>query len=118
MAVISVFLAGVSGSVLLYKFDHAFKDQMGRVFDAVELFARDTVRLSFKNRKISGAPDAAYVAPKGLMDPKMTFSWLEDTQDTATPSRGGQREPQAPVRLLDASWSPAFSGLQVDQEPR
>ena len=118
IAVISAVLASVSGSVLLYKFDYAFKDQIGRAFDSVELFMRDTVRLSFKNKKIAGAPDAAFVAPKGLLDQKMVFNWLDDKQDASLQSEEFRREAQAPLRILDPSWTPAFSGMQVDQESR
>ena len=108
----SLILAAGSGWVLLYRTNAQAADAPLHAFDLVELFIRDTIRLSFTSRsKKAGISDDVFVAPKGLLDKDTTFKWLDDSQDIADSLKNSMPAPLAPPRLLDSQWQPAFSGL-------
>jgi hypothetical protein len=111
IAVGSLVLAAGAGLLLLSRLDGPRQVHLGSTFDAIELFVRDTIRLSFKSRNPKGFQDIAYVAPKGLLDKSMTFKWIDPAEET--PPTPDEQAPViqalAPLRLLDPTWNPVFA---------
>ena len=109
---ISLLLAVSSGWVLVSRHNNSVTDLPILAFDSLELFIRDTVRLSFtariKNNVIS---QDVFVAPQGLLDKEANFQWLDESQDADARLITEGALPIAPPRLLDAQWQPAFQGL-------
>ena len=109
---ISLLLAVSSGWVLVSRHNNSVTDLPILAFDSLELFIRDTVRLSFtariKNNVIS---QDVFVAPQGLLDKEANFQWLDESQDADARLIIEGALPIAPPRLLDAQWQPAFQGL-------
>lgn len=105
----SVALATGSGLVLLARVDGPQRHLPGQLFDAIELFWRDTVRLTFKDRAEGNAADSVFVAPKGILQKDATFIWVENPEGIE--SRRAEAIPvsAAPVRLLDSDWEPVFA---------
>jgi hypothetical protein len=78
------------------------------LYDAVSRFVHDTIRLTLKtdlNR------EAFFVAPVGILDPKVTFVWVETYQDFEIPVKNTSDLAKAPGRLLDPQWNPDFPGI-------
>ena len=111
-------LAAGSGILLTSRGDDGVNSLLVRAYDSTELFVRDTIRLSFKDRKVRGVQDAVFVAPKGILDKKMMFTWIDDVKDMEQKPEEAAPEPLAPVRILDPQWRPDFSGLPPDKELR
>ncbi|AGX86574.1 hypothetical protein [Candidatus Symbiobacter mobilis] len=84
-------------------------------FDQTELFIRDTIRLTFRDRRPRQQGRADYVvttAPVGILEPAYDFQWLTPAEvdrihsmvsDSLTSS---QKLPGAPASVLDPSWNP------------
>lgn len=112
----SAILAVGSALVLTTRVNASYGEAAGRLYDAVELFWRDTVRLTFKDRVAGDSADAVFVAPKGILQKDSTFKWLEESpQDSAPQVEAVLQVPAAPSRVLDPDWAPAFFGLPHDK---
>lgn len=114
VALASIVLASGSALVLVSRFDDKEKDLPGHVFDLVERFLRDTIRLTFKDRKSGEPSDDVFVAPKGILDKGATFKWVDNSQDFEARPEEAPPEPTAPTRLLDPEWKPDFPGIPQD----
>ena len=108
LAILSTLLAAGSSWVLMSRIDTRSHDLPGLVFDSVERFVRDTIRLSFTGRMKSSLSESVYVAPQYLLDKDATFNWLENSQDIEARQKGSLPPPIAPLRLLDPHWKPDF----------
>lgn len=111
VACVSVLLAGGSALLLATRTGSAPSGVPGKVFDSVEQFVRDTIRLSFKDRLYDDTSHSVFVAPRGILNQNATFKWIEPTQTDAPP---GNAEPPiaiAPPRVLDPDWAPPFSAI-------
>ncbi len=103
----SVLVLAVSAGVQL-------PEPLASWYTRVELFARDTVRLTFKPQKEARQmSETVYMAPPGILDEKRNFVWI----DGITEHRLAQalvpddpRKVKTPSRLLDPSWQPEFKG--------
>ena len=118
VALVSALLAVGSGAILISRGNAGETSRLVRTYDTVELFILDTIRLSFKKRKLSDVQDAVFVAPKGILDESTTFFWIDDAKDVEQKTEPALPEPVAPVRLLDPEWHPHFSGLKSDKDSR
>lgn len=116
VAVGSLAVATGAAWILLARVEGPQRHVPGQLFDAVELFLRDTVRLTFKDRADGMATDSVFVAPKGILQQDATFKWVENPE--VIESRRVEILPPsaAPTRLLDSDWTPIFSGLSRDQK--
>ena len=112
----SMILATGATLTLLARADGPQKHVPAQLFDAVELFVRDTVRLTFKDRADGNASDSVFIAPKGILQKDATFHWVENSE--VIESRRAEVLPpsMAPTRLLDSDWTPSFSGLPRNQK--
>ena len=107
IAVISMLLAGGSGSILVSRLSQDQKDRLLLPYDSMGRFMRDTIRLTFKTDEIQ---KSVFVAPKRILEEAASFKWVEKYQDFVPRSEDTLPEPKAPIRLLDPDWKPAFSG--------
>lgn len=107
IAVASMMLATGAGLFLVSQLNERQSDQLYRAYDSVSRFMSDTIRLTFKTDK---GQDAVYVAPKGILEKSVTFTWVENYQDFTPRPEDAPPEPKAPARLLDPDWKPVFSG--------
>lgn len=112
----SMILATGAALILLARVDGPQRNVPGQLFDAVELFLRDTVRLTFKDRADGNSSDAVFIAPKGILQKDATFVWVENPEVMESRHAEVLPPPAAPARLLDSDWTPAFSGLPRDQK--
>jgi hypothetical protein len=114
----SLVLATGAGLWLWSPLNAQQEKRIGSTWDAIELFLRDTIRLSFKARNPKGFQDIAYVAPIGILDKTMTFKWIDPVAVSAsTASEQTQVAPAlAPLRLLDATWSPDFTPPTTEKD--
>lgn len=111
VVLMSTLLAAGSAWVLASRTEGRALDVPGQVFDSVERFLLDTIRLSFKARMKGGLSEDVFVAPRGLLDENATFVWLENSQDIEVRLAVEPTRPTAPSRLLDPQWQPDFAGL-------
>lgn len=118
VAVLSGMLATGSGVVLVRRHSAPQSEILGSVYDAVERFFRDTIRLSFTSRMSGGNLNTVFVAPKGILDKEMIFNWIESTKDFESKPEDAVPESVAPPRLLDPAWQPDFSGSPKEKEVR
>lgn len=133
VAVLSGLLAFGSGLYLAVWAGMPLGGPVARLFDRTELFIRDTIRLTFKNRSekriMTGEP-AVFMAPLGILEPDRTFKWLDALEPLVVPVGAASGEapaavvtapaavstPQshvsakAPSRMLDPDWKPDFKG--------
>lgn len=116
VALASMAMASIAALILLSRADGPEGHLPGRIFDTVEQFLRDTVRLTFKDRAYGESSDAIFVAPKGILQKESTFKWVENSQDVEVRREEAPPASAAPVRLLDSDWTPVFSGLPHDQK--
>jgi len=111
VALVSALLATGSAWVLASRSQGGFLDVPGQVYDSVERFLFDTIRLSFKSRMKGGLSEDVFVAPRGLLDQNASFNWLDNSQDIEARQADAPPPATAPLRLLDPQWQPDFSGL-------
>lgn len=91
---------------------------VGQWYDAAERFTRETIRLSFTNRKLGTSSEAVFVAPKGLLDKDGIFSWLDDSMDYSSKLENTAVAAIAPEGLLDPEWLPALKSAPTRKESR
>lgn len=133
VAVFSGLLAFGSGLYLAVLAGMPLGGPVAQLFDRTELFIRDTIRLTFKNRSekriMTGEP-AVFMAPLGILEPDRTFKWL-DAPELSMVSAGSasaevpvavvpvpvavSTQPlhvpvKVPSRVLDPDWKPDFKG--------
>ncbi len=110
MILVSMVLAAGSSLVLLASFNAPAGYWTGRAFDATELFLRDTVRLSFKDKIPEDSDSSVFVAPQGILEKDAAFKWLADIADIADvplPADAASVPAAAPAAILDPNWEPA-----------
>jgi hypothetical protein len=112
----SMIVATGAALILLARVDGPQRHVPGQLFDAVELFLRDTVRLTFKDRADGNASDSVFIAPKGILQKDATFVWVENSEVIESRRADILPPSAAPARLLDSDWTPAFSGLPRNQK--
>lgn len=93
-------------------------------YDNADIFIRDTIRLTFRDRSRRGGRRTAalvFTAPPGILDPRTQFHWpdavvpveSEASEDQPAVVRPSARVVGAPVKtpasLLDPSWRPDFN---------
>jgi hypothetical protein len=116
IAVLSLVLAVSSAMFLTVASGVKLSGPLASLYDGVELFLRDTVRLTFKTgRSKKQVTETVYMAPPGILDEKKTFTWLdfdkvmaEAKSNQATPSVGVVTV-RSPSRILDPTWQPNFN---------
>ena len=118
VGLVSSMLAVGSGVTLALHGNHGLNTLLARTYDTVERFLRDTIRLSFKNRRVGGVQDAVFVAPRDILEKKMTFNWIDDAKDFEQKPSDASPEPIAPARILDPEWRPSFSDSPQDKKSR
>jgi hypothetical protein len=104
---VSMVLAAGSSLVLLASFNAPAGYWTGRVFDAAELFLRDTVRLSFKDKIPEESNNSVFVAPQGILEKDAAFKWLAELADVPPPADAASAPAAAPAAILDPNWVPA-----------
>lgn len=109
-------LASSAALVLLARVDGTQRHLPGQIFDGVELFLRDTVRLTFKDRADGNSADSVFVAPKGILQKDAIFKWVENPEVIESRYAEVPPPPAAPSRLLDSQWDPFFPGLPRDHK--
>ena len=107
LAFSSVLVLAVSAGVQL-------PEPLASWYTQVELFARDTVRLTFKPQKEARQmSETVYMAPPGILDEKRNFVWIEGITGASLAQAAAPDDPRkvkTPSRLLDPSWQPEFKG--------
>lgn len=112
IAVVSFVMALGSGLVLWSQLGRRQTVQLTRAVDAVELFLRDTARLTFHADRFGSQLDQAiFVAPRGILDSEKDFIWVVNYVDLAPRPDDARPAPAAPLRLLDPDWKPNFAGV-------
>ena len=111
---LSSVLAFSSALVLAVSFGVALPEPLAAGYKRVELFVRDTIRLTFKPHKPNQmASDTVYMAPPGILEEKRGFVWLEAGVQASAPQVAALTDvhkAKAPLRLLDPNWQPEFKG--------
>jgi hypothetical protein len=114
VVVLSSVVALSSALVLAVSAGVRLNGPLGSVYDRVELFVRDTIRLTFKTDRRSAAPtETVFMAPPGILDPGKNFNWLviEEKSTAQAPAENNRvSQFKAPQRLLDPDWQPPFKG--------
>lgn len=108
---VSMALAAGSSLVLLASFNAPAGYWTGRAFDAAELFLRDTVRLSFKDKIPEDSDSSVFVAPQGILEKDAVFKALAEIPDAPAPAEAAATPSAAPSAILDPQWEPADSEL-------
>lgn len=107
LACSSVLVLAVSAGVQL-------PEPLASWYTRVELFARDTVRLTFKPRKeVRQLSESVFMAPPGTLDENRNFVWIEGITEVTLAQAVAPDDPRkvkTPLRLLDPSWQPEFKG--------
>lgn len=118
---LSFVVALSSGLVLAVSYGVPLPERLAEWYKQAELFARDTVRLTFRPRtakqRMSESSETVFMAPPGLLDEKRNFVWLDNVavanlQQPVVQAVGQEsvREAKVPIRLLDPDWQPEFKG--------
>lgn len=118
VAGVSVVLASGSALLLAVRLEKKEDSVPGKAFDSMEQFARDTIRLTFKDRAMSDASDAVFVAPKGILNKDATFKWIDKAQENESHSEAVAPLAIAPARLLDPDWEPIFAAPPDDRKKK
>jgi hypothetical protein len=113
ISLLSLLLAGGSSWILLSHRGQDPKDSLYSYYDAVVRFAHETIRLTFKTDKKQAS---VFVAPIGILNPKVDFKWVQSYQDFKPRAGDEVAKPKAPTRILDADWRPSFSDDQSRKE--
>lgn len=111
---LSFVLAFSSALVLAVSSGVQLPEPLATWYKSVELFVRDTIRLTFKPHKATRqVSETVYMAPPGILDEKRHFVWVEAVNEVNLPTSAAQadvRKVKAPARLLDPDWQPEFKG--------
>ena len=111
---LSFVLACSSGLVLMVSAGVQLPEPLASGYKRVELFLRDTVRLTFKPSKESQQmSETVYMAPPGILDERRNFVLLEPIKELSVAQAVVMDDPRkvkTPARLLDPSWQPEFKG--------
>ena len=108
ISVVSLALATGAGLVLVSRLNLQAIDTVVPLYDWARRFTRDTIRLTFKTDV--GPQDTVFVAPLGILEPATAFKAVVDYQDFVPNVTALAAKAQAPLRILDDDWTPAFSG--------
>ena len=114
ISVASAVLAVGSGVVLASRINLRTDDAFLPVYDWVRRFTRDTIRLTFKTDE--GPQETVFVAPRGILEQATVFKVVEKYEDFVPNVTASEAKAQAPSRVLDADWTPAFSGKKEDTD--
>jgi hypothetical protein len=112
ISALSLVIAAGSGALLVSRQALQVEDAMLPVYDWVRRFTRDTIRLTFKTDE--GPQETVFVAPRGILDQAAVFKAVEKYEDFVPNVALSEAKAQAPSRVLDADWTPAFSGKKED----
>jgi len=115
---ISAVLAALSASLLLSRIESGQLAFSIRLYDQVERFFLDTIRLSFTNRRLVTRDNNVYVAPLGLLDKDAVLALLDGSLDYADSTEQSSEAAIAPARILDSDWNPQFSPPSTQRESR
>jgi len=108
ISVVSIALAAGAGVVLVSRLNLQAKDAVVPLYDWARRFTRDTIRLTFKTDV--DQQETIFVAPRGILEPATAFKIVVDYQDFVSNVTALAVKAQAPLRILDEDWAPAFSG--------
>jgi hypothetical protein len=115
ISILSLVVALSSALVLAVSAGARIDGPLGSVYDRVELFVRDTIRLTFKTDRHSAMPsESVFMAPLGILDERKKFNWLVTEGGTVALTLAKQTSmppTKTPPRLLDPDWQPPFSGV-------
>ena len=114
IAAVSMVLAAGSGMVLVSRLNLNADDALVPVYDWARRFTRDTIRLTFKTDE--GPQETVFVAPRGILEQTTVFKAVENYEDFVPSVTTSEAKAQAPLRVLDADWTPAFSGKKEDTD--
>ena len=115
ISAVSVVLAAVSGVVLVSRLNLHADDAVVPLYDWARRFTRDTIRLTLKTDE--GPQETVFVAPRGILEQVTVFKAVEKYEDFFPNVTASEAKAQAPSRVLDADWTPAFSGKKEDTDP-
>jgi hypothetical protein len=112
--VLSLVVALSSAMVLAVSAGARLDGPLGAIYDRVEMFVRDTIRLTFKtDRHISELAVTVFMAPPGILEQGKNFNWLDNNEKLVAVTPAAQTKVsilKAPQRLLDPDWQPSFKG--------
>ena len=114
ISVASAVLAVGSGVVLASRINLRTDDAFLPVYDWARRFTRDTIRLTFKTDE--GPQETVFVAPRGILEQATVFKVVEKYEDFVPNVTASEAKAQAPSRVLDADWTPAFSGKKEETD--
>ncbi len=114
ISVLSLVMAVGSGALLVSRQWLQVQDATVPVYDWVRLFTRDTIRLTFKTDE--GPQVTVFVAPRGVLEQANAYKAVENYEDFVPNVTPSQAKAQAPSRVLDAEWMPAFSGKKEETD--
>lgn len=114
ISVVSMVLAVGSGAVLVSRLNLKVDDALLPVYDWARRFTRDTIRLTFKTNE--GPKETVFVAPRGILEQKTVFKGVEKYEDFVPNVAALTAKAQAPLRVLEEDWTPAFSGEKEDSD--
>jgi hypothetical protein len=114
IAAVSMVLAAGSALVLVSRLNLTADDTVVPLYDWARRFTRDTIRLTFKTDE--GPQETVFVAPRGILEQATVFKNVENYEDFVPNVTTSEAKVQAPSRVLDADWTPAFSGKKEDTD--
>jgi hypothetical protein len=109
-------LAGGAAMLLASPVNSTERQFVRSIYDRVERFFRDTIRLTFKERALGDSSDSIFVAPQDILDKNAQFALIENASDISVQHEEPTLIALAPDRLLDSEWNPIFTGLRADKK--
>jgi hypothetical protein len=116
IAFVSMVLAGGAAVLLTSPVNSTERQFVRSIYDRVERFFRDTIRLTFKERALDDSSDSIFVAPQDILDKNAQFALIENASDISAQHEEPTLIALAPDRLLDSEWNPIFTGLRADKK--
>jgi hypothetical protein len=116
IALVSMVLAGGASMLLASPVNSTERQFIRGIYDSVERFFRDTIRLTFKERALGDSSDSIFVAPQDILDKNARFALIENVPDINVQHEEPTLVSIAPDRLLDSDWNPIFTGLHADKK--